>query len=113
MTEAAQLVERFLKETGFTTESFSPTHGPPIIFGELTSKRGSRTLLVYNHYDVQPVEPVDLWTHPPVSAAVEDGRIYARGASDNKGISVTSLMANAAWQKAEGDVTCNTTRVIE
>ena len=113
MTEAAQLVERFLKETGFTTESFSPTHGPPIIFGELTSKRGSRTVLVYNHYDVQPVEPVDLWTHPPFSAAVEDGRIYARGASDNKGNIVSRLMAIDACQKAGGDVPCNIKWVIE
>jgi len=55
MTEAAQLVERFLRETGFTTESFSPTHGPPIIFGELLSKRGSKTLLVYNTVSVQPL----------------------------------------------------------
>src|SRR5438034_1337144 len=113
MTEAAKLVERFLKETGFTTESFSPTHGPPIIFGELTSKRGSRTLLVYNHYDVQPVEPVDLWTHPPFSAAVEDGRIYARGASDNKGNIVSRLMAIDACQKAGGDGPCNIKWVIQ
>src|SRR6266700_3276093 len=113
MTEAAQLVERFLKEPRFTTESLSPTHGPPIIFGELLSKHGSKTLLVYNHYDVQPVEPVDLWTHPPFSAAVDDGRIYARGASDNKGNIVSRLMAIDACQKAGGDVPCNIKWVIE
>src|SRR3989442_4742749 len=113
MTGAAQLVERFLKETGFTTESFSPTHGPPIIFGELLSKHGSKTLLVYNHYDVQPVEPVDLWTHPPFSAAVDDGRIYARGASDNKGNIVSRLMAIEAFQKVRGDVPCNIKWVVE
>src|SRR5437867_4083116 len=113
MTGAAQLVGRFPKETGFTTESFSPTHGPPIIFGQLLSKHGSKTLLVYNHYDVQPVEPVDLWTHPPFSAAVDDGRIYARGASDNKGNIVSRLMAIEAFQKVRGDVPCNIKWVVE
>ncbi len=68
---------------------------------------------MYNHYDVQPVEPVDLWTHPPFSAAVDDGRIYARGASDNKGNIVSRLMAIDACQKAGGDVPCNIKWVIE
>ncbi len=113
MREAANIVEKFLGETGFKVESFLPTDGPPVVYGELFSKRGAKTLLVYNHYDVQPVEPVELWTHPPFSAAVEDGRVYARGASDNKGNIVSRLMAIDAFLKARGDVPCNIKWVIE
>src|SRR2546428_11957981 len=85
LIETAELVSKLLKETGFTVEQFSPSKGPPIVFAELSSKTGRRTLVFYNHYDVQPVEPVELWKNPPFSAIVEDGRVYARGASDNKG----------------------------
>src|SRR5438094_7487746 len=91
--ETAELVSKFLKETGFTVEVFSPSKGPPIVFAELPSKTGRRTLVFYNHYDVQPVEPVELWKNAPFSATVEDGRVYASGASDNKGNIVSRLMA--------------------
>jgi acetylornithine deacetylase/succinyl-diaminopimelate desuccinylase-like protein len=113
MIEAAGLVEKFLKEAGFKVESFTPTNGPPVLFGELLSKRGGRTLLIYNHYDVQPVEPVELWTHPPFSATLKDGRVYARGASDNKGNIVSRLMAISAFLKVRGDVPCNIKWVVE
>ncbi len=93
LNETAEMVSRFLTETGFTVEQFSPSKGPPVVFAELASKTGRRTLVFYNHYDVQPVEPVELWKNPPFSATVEDGRIYARGASDNKGNIVSRLMA--------------------
>jgi acetylornithine deacetylase/succinyl-diaminopimelate desuccinylase-like protein len=112
-TEAASLVETLLREVGFKVESFKPSQGPPIIFGELLSKRGGKTLLVYNHYDVQPVEPVDLWTHPPFSAALENGRVFARGASDNKGNIASRLMAIDAFLKVRGDIPCNIKWVIE
>jgi len=97
--ETAELVSKFLKETGFTVEAFSPSKGPPIVFAELLSKNGRRTLVFYNHYDVQPVEPVELWKNAPFSATVEDGRVYARGASDNKGNIVSRLMAIDAFLK--------------
>ncbi len=113
MTEAAELVEKFLKAEGFVVESYVPTHAPPVVFGELLSKHGGKTLLVYNHYDVQPAEPVELWTHPPFSATLENGRIHARGASDNKGNIVSRLMAIDALLKARGDVPCNIKWVIE
>lgn len=111
--EAAELVQRFLKEAGFAVESFSPSDGPPVLFGELSSSRGTRTMLVYNHYDVQPPEPLDLWTHPPFSAAIDNGRIYARGASDNKGNIVSRLMAIDAIRNVSGEVPCNIKWVVE
>lgn len=111
--ETAELVKKFLSDTGFTVETFSPSKGPPVIFGELKSKRGQKTLIIYNHYDVQPVEPVELWTNPPFSATVENGRIFARGASDNKGNIVSRLLAIDAFVKVRGDVPCNIKWAIE
>ena len=104
LVETAELVRKFLAETGFTVELFSPSKGPPVVFAELPSKIGRRTLVFYNHYDVQPIEPVELWKNPPFSATLEDGRIYARGASDNKGNIVSRLMAIDAFLKVTGDV---------
>jgi acetylornithine deacetylase/succinyl-diaminopimelate desuccinylase-like protein len=113
LKETAELVKKFLAETGFSIEMFSPSKGPPVVYGELRSKRGGKTLVVYNHYDVQPVEPVELWTNPPFSAALENGRIYARGASDNKGNIVSRLLAISALLNVEGDVPCNIKWAIE
>jgi len=113
LEETAELVSRLLKENGFTVEAFSPSGGPPVVFGELASKSGRRTLILYNHYDVQPVEPVELWKNSPFSATVEDGRVYARGASDNKGNIVSRLLAISAFLKVAQDVPCNIKWVIE
>src|SRR6267143_774676 len=113
LDETAELVGKLLQEFGFTVEEFSPSKGPPVVFAELRSKTGRRTLVFYNHYDVQPVEPVELWKHPPFSATVEDGRVYARGASDNKGNIVSRLMAISAFLKVTGTVPCNLKWVIE
>src|SRR5207245_27850 len=113
LAETAELVTKFLRETGFTVEQFSPSNGPQVVFGELSSKTGRKTLVFYNHYDVQPVEPIELWKNPPFSATVEDGRVYARGASDNKGNIVSRLMAINAFLKTRGDVPCNIKWAIE
>lgn len=113
LTETADLVGSFLRELGFSVEQFSPSKGPQVVFGELRSRAGKKTLVMYNHYDVQPVEPIDLWRNPPFSAVVEDGKVYARGASDNKGNIVSRLMAIDAFLKATRDVPCNIKWVIE
>ena len=113
LTETASLVRKLLEEAGFKVEIFTPVHGPPVVFGELLSKRGAKTLLIYNHYDVQPVEPLELWTHPPFSATVEDGKVYSRGASDNKGNIASRLMSIQAILGTRGDLPCNIKWVIE
>ncbi len=113
LDEAAQLVRKLLSDTGFEVELFHPTKGPPVVFGELRSKASGKTLVLYNHYDVQPADPVELWTNPPFSAVLENGRVYARGASDNKGNIVSRLMAISAFLKARHDVPANLKWVIE
>ena len=113
LDEAAQLVQKFLSGTGFDVELFHPTKGPPVIFVELRSRASGKTLVLYNHYDVQPADPVEMWTNPPFSAVLENGRVYARGASDNKGNIVSRLMAISAFLKTRGDVPVNLKWVIE
>src|SRR5438445_13546608 len=65
LIETAELVSKLLKETGFTMEQFSPSKGPSIIFAELSSKIGSKTLVLYNHYDLQSVKPIERWITSP------------------------------------------------
>jgi acetylornithine deacetylase/succinyl-diaminopimelate desuccinylase-like protein len=83
LAETADLVESLLVETGFETRQLSADGGPPAVWGELRG-RSDRTLLLYNHYDVQPADPLELWETPPFEPTIRDGKLFARGTSDNK-----------------------------
>lgn len=100
---AAQFLVDALTRIGFTTR-LEATPGHPIVVGEWRgAPAGAPTLLVYGHYDVQPAEPLDLWTSPPFEPTVRDGRIYARGAVDDKGqlyLHVKALEAHLATRGA-------------
>ncbi len=80
---AAWLSEK-LSALGFSAE-LVPTKGHPIVYAERQVSRDAPTILIYGHYDVQPPDPLELWTTPPFEPTIRDGRIYARGASDDKG----------------------------
>lgn len=82
--KCAHFVEERIKKLGFSTE-FWETEGHPIIFATSPHIPGKPTLLIYNHYDVQPVDPLELWETPPFEPVIRDGQVYARGAQDNKG----------------------------
>ncbi len=110
--ECAGLVAEVLTQHGFQVERF-PTPGNPIIVGRATG-RSHRTLLFYNHYDVQPPEPLELWTTPPFDPAVRDGALYARGAKDDKGEFVARLAAVDSVRAAHGGaLPCGVTFVVE
>ncbi len=110
--ECAGLVAEVLTGHGFQVERF-PTPGNPIIVGRATG-RSLRTLLFYNHYDVQPPEPLELWATPPFEPAVRDGALYARGAKDDKGEFVARLAAVDAVRAAHGGaLPCGVTFVVE
>ena len=72
-------------EAGADTAEICPTDGAPVVFGEKMVSESVPTVLVYGHYDVQPVEPLALWKSDPFEPEIRDGAIYARGANDDKG----------------------------
>ncbi|MEO6060716.1 MAG: M20/M25/M40 family metallo-hydrolase [Thermoflexales bacterium] len=101
MTEMAALVARRLATLGANVQIVPTAAGaPPVVWAEIG--QGAKTLLIYNHYDVQPVEPLDLWASPPFEPTIRDGKIYARGAADDKGELVTRIHAIEAWLKTQG-----------
>jgi len=113
--ECATLVHNLLKKSGVKSEILRLKKGvAPIVFGEVKSKRNpKKTLMFYNHYDVQPAEPFDLWDYPPFSGTRKGNKIFGRGATDDKGELITRIKAVEACLKATGDVPCNVKFVIE
>src|SRR5207253_366698 len=111
MDECAALVAKLLKDRGFQTD-LVPGGGPPVVIAE-RGGRASRTLLVYNHYDVQPAEPLELWTSPPFEAARRDGKLFGRGVSDDKGHITARLLALDALISVLGELPCRVKFVIE
>jgi acetylornithine deacetylase/succinyl-diaminopimelate desuccinylase-like protein len=94
----AEWLRDALTKIGFDA-SIQPTSGHPIVLGEWRGAPGAPTILIYGHYDVQPVEPLELWESPPFEPTIRDGRIYARGATDDKGqlfLHVKALEAHLA-----------------
>ena len=82
---AAEYVAQQLKKAGMSRVKIFSTSGHPIVYGEHITDKKQPTLLVYGHYDVQPVDPIELWKSPPFEPTVRNGEIYARGAADDKG----------------------------
>jgi len=112
--KCANLVRSTLKKSGINAEILSMKDYPPIVYGEVKSKKNSnKTLLFYNHYDVQPVEPVELWDEDPFSGKINGNRIYGRGSSDDKGELITRIRAVASFLNVTGDIPCNVKFVIE
>jgi acetylornithine deacetylase/succinyl-diaminopimelate desuccinylase-like protein len=111
LIEGAEYVGSLLEKRGFTVE-IHPTHGAPIVYAERKG-RSNKTLLFYNHYDVQPPEPLELWTSPPFEPVVRDGKLFARGVSDDKGHILSRLFAIDAILDSEGELPCHVKFVIE
>ena len=89
------------------------TPGHPVVYGEWLGAPGKPTVLLYGHYDVQPVDPLNLWTSPPFEATIRDGNLYARGSSDDKGQVFVHLKAVEAWLKNTGTLPINLKMLIE
>jgi acetylornithine deacetylase/succinyl-diaminopimelate desuccinylase-like protein len=113
MVEAAEFIARHMRESGLENVEVSPTPGHPIVYADWLHAEGAPTVLVYGHYDVQPVDPLDLWVRPPFEPRVENGRIYARGAADDKGQVHLHLWAARAWLATEGRLPVNVRYVFE
>jgi len=113
--DCAKLVQKLLKKSGISSEILKlKKNVAPIVYGEVKSKQNpKKTLLFYNHYDVQPAEPFDLWEYPPFSGTRKGNKIFGRGATDDKGELITRIKAVEASLKVTGDVPCNIKFVIE
>jgi acetylornithine deacetylase/succinyl-diaminopimelate desuccinylase-like protein len=109
---AAEWVRDRLHACGLAA-SLVETPGHPIVYAEWLGAPGAPTVLVYGHYDVQPPDPLNLWTTPPFEPTVRDGKLFARGATDDKGQVFTHILSAAAWMKAVGTLPCNLKFVIE
>ena len=105
--ECSILVEKMLKATGATTRVLELEGAAPLVYGEIRSKKSSKTLMIYNHYDLQPEEPLELWKSPPFTPEIRDGAIYGRGVSDDKGELVSRLKVVQSFLETEGDIPCN------
>jgi acetylornithine deacetylase/succinyl-diaminopimelate desuccinylase-like protein len=111
LKECAAMVKGMLEKRGFTAKVME-TEGAPVVFGERKGK-SDKTLLIYNHYDVQPPEPLELWDSPPFEPVIRDGKMYGRGVSDDKSHLTSRLHAIDAILEAEGDLPCNIKFIIE
>ncbi|WP_109833296.1 dipeptidase [Reichenbachiella versicolor] len=108
----ADFVQAKLKEAGCDKAEICETPGHPIVYGEKIIDESLPTILVYGHYDVQPADPLDLWDSPPFEPVIKDGRIYARGACDDKGQFYMHVKAFEAMV-ANDELTCNVKFMIE
>lgn len=109
--ECAALVAQMLEKRGFAAQ-IHPTPGSPVVTAERKG-RSERTLLIYNHYDVQPPEPLELWESPPFEATRREGKMFGRGISDDKGHITARLFAIDALLAESGELPCNVKFVIE
>ena len=112
MSEMADLIETLLGEIGFQTQRLHTEGAPPAIYGELRG-RSDYTILLYNHYDVQPPEPLELWHTPPFEPTVRDDKLFARGVSDNKAEIASRLTAIRALREVYGELPITLRWIIE
>src|SRR5918996_2595216 len=110
---AAEWSAEHMKNIGLENVRLFDTPGNPIVYGEWLNAPGAPTILFYGHYDVQPVDPVELWESPPFEATVRDGEIYARGSADDKGQIFMHFKAIEAHIKQTGKLPVNMKVILE
>jgi acetylornithine deacetylase/succinyl-diaminopimelate desuccinylase-like protein len=125
ITQCASLVASIMKNSGISTEMLyldqmkehhsEDVEAHPVVYGEVKSKSNpnGKTILFYNHYDVQPEDPIELWKMDPFSGTIEGNYVYGRGASDDKGELITRIKAVEHFLRKTGDVPCNVKFIVE
>jgi acetylornithine deacetylase/succinyl-diaminopimelate desuccinylase-like protein len=109
----ANFVAENLKKIGLSRVEIFKTEGHPLVYGEWLGAPGKPTVLVYGHYDVQPVDPIELWNNPPFEPVIKNGKIFARGATDDKGQVFVHFKSVEAYFKNEGSLPLNIKFIIE
>ena len=112
IAECAALVRRAFEDAGAQVTVHARAGAAPAVVAEFPGA-GDRTLLYYNHYDVQPPDPLDEWTSPPFDPTVRDGKLFARGVADNKGDLTTRLAAVRVLQQVHGRLPCRVKFFVE
>src|SRR6266545_613508 len=102
-----------MRRIGLQNVRLFDTPGNPVVYGDWLEAEGAPTILFYGHYDVQPVDPLDLWQSPPFEATIRDGEIYARGSADDKGQVFMHFKAVEAHMKQNGRLPVNIKFILE
>ncbi len=112
MIMCAEHWKDLLLSTGVTRAEVMPTKGNPVVYAEKIISPDAKTVLVYGHYDVMPPEPMDLWNSDPFKPEIRDGRVYARGADDDKG---QAMIQAKGFETAlqTGILNCNVKFILE
>ncbi|MFZ0366055.1 MAG: M20/M25/M40 family metallo-hydrolase [Nitrososphaeraceae archaeon] len=119
ITKCGELVSEIMSKAGIKSEllklDYNSEEIAPVVYGEVKSKNNpdGKTILFYNHYDVQPPEPIELWDDDPFSGKIDGNLIFGRGASDDKGELITRIKAVQYFLDETGDVPCNVKFIIE
>ncbi len=103
----AEVLQKRFAQAGFENTKVCETGGHPAVYADWMHAEGKPTILVYGHYDVQPVDPIEKWNTPPFEPTIKDNKIYARGTSDDKGQLLTHLFALEAFLKNDAKLPCN------
>ncbi|MEM4189973.1 MAG: M20/M25/M40 family metallo-hydrolase [Candidatus Caldarchaeum sp.] len=112
LRECAEAVAELLEEVGLRPHVYENEEGGPFVLGELNTEAHA-TLMFYNHYDVQPAEPLEKWSSPPFTAVVRNGCLYGRGAADNKGNIAARLAAVDVLLETLGEIPVNVKMLVE
>lgn len=113
MQLAAEFVAKKIKDAGIEKVKIYQTEGHPIVYAEWLGAPGKPTVLVYGHYDVQPADPIELWETSPFEPVIKDGKIFARGATDDKGQMYVHIKSVEAFFKTYGSLPVNVKFLIE
>ncbi len=113
VADCAEFVSDNLKKIGLSRVEIFKTEGHPLVYGEWLGAPGKPTILVYGHYDVQPVDPIELWNSPPFEPTIKNGKIFARGATDDKGQVFMHFKSAEAFFNKEGSLPVNIKYIIE
>jgi acetylornithine deacetylase/succinyl-diaminopimelate desuccinylase-like protein len=110
---AGEWVARRLQQAGVENVAVMPTGGHPVVYGDWLHAPGKPTILLYGHFDVQPVDPLELWTSPPFEPTIRNGRVYARGSSDMKGNLIDTIAGVEALLATTGRLPVNVKFFLE
>ncbi len=113
MLKMATVLKEDMQRIGMNNTRIIETKGHPVVYSEWLHAPGKPTLLIYGHYDVQPVDPIDLWSSPPFEPIIRGDRIYGRGSADDKGQIHIHLKAIEAWLATQENLPVNVKLVFE